>query len=259
MNNTRCFSFGCSYTRYYWATWADFIGCNFDSFTNFGRAGASNTFIMNKVFEVNEIVKFDPRTDYIVVMFTGMSRFSYISKRTKSWTTLGNIRNISKDDPDYFAISTFVDNIWNESWAIYQTWIAVKAVKEFLTSKNLKHKILMGIDNSYYKTNADILDLDPSDIEKIKDIYNMLDVEESLDEYVSSDRQKIYFKENNISDDHPTQISHFKYMSKYFPEFISNKSVNLLQKAEKVFDSTSREIQEQNYDKLRPYSYYSLN
>jgi hypothetical protein len=58
MNNKRCFSFGCSYTNHCWVTWADFVGSNFDIYINFGRGGASNTFIMNQVFEQNDSIHF---------------------------------------------------------------------------------------------------------------------------------------------------------------------------------------------------------
>ena len=250
MNKTRCFSFGCSYTSFCWATWADLIGSNFETYTNFGREGASNTFIMNSVFEANDKVKFNSETDYIVVMFTGISRFSYINKQTKSWTLWGNIRNIPKDNPEYLAISNFVDNIWNESWAVYQTWIAVKAVKEFLTSKQLKHKILMGMDNSYYKTNADMLELDPNDVKKMENVYNMLDIKESLDEFIGPNRQHVYFKENSMFDDHPSQHHHFQFMSKYFPEFVTPVSNRMFQEVELVFENTSQDKQRLAYKKL---------
>jgi hypothetical protein len=36
---SRFFAFGCSYTRYAYATWADYIGVNFDEYYNYGCGG----------------------------------------------------------------------------------------------------------------------------------------------------------------------------------------------------------------------------
>jgi len=253
--NKRFFAFGCSYTNYFWPTWADFIGSNFNIYANFGRGGASNTYIMNKLFEWNDTIQFNPETDYILVMFSGISRYSYIDKESKSWQTNGDLRNlVSKynNDPSYRLISDFVENVWNEKWAVYQSWIAIKAVKEFLVSKKIKHKILMGIDNRYYLQDYDILDLDPNDINKINDILNMLDVKESLDEFVGPVREVTYFLEDTTSDGHPTQSQHFKYMSKHFPEFVTPKSIGMLQEVESIFDKRSSTNQSQTWNKFRP-------
>ena len=255
MNKTRCFSFGCSYTNCFWATWADFIGSNFDIYANFGKGGASNTYIMNKLFEWNDTIQFNPETDYILVMFSGISRFSYIDKQSKSWHTNGDLRNLvdkRNNEKSFNVISDFVENVWNEKWAVYQTWIAIKAVKEFLVSKKLKHTILMGIDNRHYLQDYDILDLDPNDINKINDILNMLDVKESLDEFVGPVKEVTYFLEDTVPDSHPTQSQHFKYMSKHFPEFVTPKSIGMLQEVESIFDKRSSANQSQTWNKFRP-------
>ena len=256
MNKTRCFSFGCSYTNYFWATWADFIGSNFDTYANFGKGGASNTYIMNTLFEWNDTIQFNSETDYILVMFSGISRFSYIDKESKSWKTNGDLRNLTQkynEDPSYRPISNFVENVWNEKWAVYQSWIAIKAVKEFLVSKKIKHKILMGIDNRYYLQDYDILDLDSNDINKINDIYNMLDVKESLDEFIeSTTKETTYFLKENTSDGHPAQSQHFKYMSKHFPEFVTPKSIGMLQEVKSIFDNSSSKSQSLTWNKFRP-------
>jgi hypothetical protein len=262
MNNKRCFSFGCSYTNHCWATWADFVGSNFDIYINFGRGGASNTFIMNQVFEQNDIIHFNTETDFIIVMFTGISRFSYIDKKLKTWQTNGDLRNLASkynEDPTYRVISNFVENVWSEKWAVYQSWIAIKAVKEFLTSKNLKHKILMGIDNSYYISDQDLLELSTDDIVKINDIYSMLDIRESLDEFVGPEKKVTYFLEDKISDGHPTQSQHFQYMSKHFPEFVTPKSTRVFQEVESIFDNSSRTAQSQVWNTFRPNEHFKYD
>ena len=50
MSKSRFFAFGCSYTNWiHNPTWADFIGINYNKYYNFGRPGASNTYIMQKI------------------------------------------------------------------------------------------------------------------------------------------------------------------------------------------------------------------
>ena len=61
----RFFAFGCSYTSYSYATWADLIGIHFKEYYNYGRAGCSNAYIMNRVVEANEMYQFNPETDYV--------------------------------------------------------------------------------------------------------------------------------------------------------------------------------------------------
>jgi hypothetical protein len=80
----------------------------------------------------------------------------------------------------------------------------------------------------------------------------MLDVKESLDEFIGPTREYTYFIKENSSDGHPSQTQHFKYMSKHFSEFITPKSISMLQEVESILDKSSSTNQSQNWNKLRP-------
>ena len=47
----RLFTFGCSFTKYTWPTWADLLGLEFDEFENWGVSGGGNVCTANRVIE----------------------------------------------------------------------------------------------------------------------------------------------------------------------------------------------------------------
>lgn len=232
----RFFAFGCSYTK--WdlnPTWADFIGINFEEYYNLGKPGACNTYIMNQLIEANEKMQFNKETDIVIVALSGFGRFSYLQAPPKNkpfgydWVTNGDI--LFKNPGHSEKTKLIANEIYNYTWAAYNSWIAIKVIKSILTSKNIEHKIIMSIDNSHYLTDADVLDLNrgintSDDItSKIKNIYDTLDITETIDEVKSN-----YDLLNKLTGDtgHPNKEVHFEYISKHFPEFIREKSKNLL-------------------------------
>ena len=52
-NYKRCFTFGCSFTRYKWPTWSDIIKQEIPETINYGKAGAGNLYISNQLVEGN--------------------------------------------------------------------------------------------------------------------------------------------------------------------------------------------------------------
>ena len=231
----RFFAFGCSYTL--WdlnPTWADFIGINFEEYYNLGKPGACNTYIMNQVIETDEKLQFNQETDVVIIALTGFGRFSYLQKITKpvslgyEWITSGDILFKNPDHPEKTKL--IANEIYNYTWAAYNSWIAIKVIKSILNSKNIEHKIIMAINNSHYLTDTDVLDLNNGidrfdDItSKIKNIYDTLDIVETIDEAKLN-----YNLPRQLSNDvHPNKEVHFEYMSKHFPEFVTEKSKNLL-------------------------------
>lgn len=69
----RFFSFGCSFTNYFWPTWADMIGRQINYYENWGKGGAGNQYIFNSLIECNRRNKFN-RDDLVIVMWTSCSR-----------------------------------------------------------------------------------------------------------------------------------------------------------------------------------------
>jgi hypothetical protein len=246
MVGKRLITFGCSYTGYVTATWADYMGANFEEYMNFGQGGASNTFIMNRFIEVSHILNED---DYVVIMFTNMDRFSFRDKN--NWKHGGNIywnTNISKD---------FVENMWSDEWSVYQTYIAVKTIKEILTLKNIKHTFLTSMNNFVLEEEVKSKILMN---EYLVYVNNALDIQESMDDWKRENFQNesdyITYKDRDEYDTHPTQTMHYQYLKENFPQYDTIESKERYELSLTAVDITSLESQHQIYAKkiLTPFN-----
>jgi hypothetical protein len=89
----RVFTFGCSFTSYYWPSWADIIFQETPKaeLYNFARAGSGNLMISSRLAEVNSRFRFN-NDDLVLVMFTSPTREDrWLTDG--GWLTLGNIYN----------------------------------------------------------------------------------------------------------------------------------------------------------------------
>lgn len=247
MVGKRFISFGCSFTGYVTATWADYIGSNFEEYYNFGQGGASNVFIMNRFIEIDNLLKFN-KDDYIVVMFTNMDRFSY--RNEKDWVHGGNVYANEKIPSD------FIKKMWSSEWSVYQSWISIMTVKRILNLKNIKHKILTSMDNThlfnYVKDNDNV-------ISYLNDSIDLLDIKQSMSWWARDNYKKEEFnKYKNMTeiDTHPTQKMHYDYVKTYFPEFDTNETKDRYELSETAVDDRSLEHQFQKFAEIiqRPYN-----
>ena len=56
---SRLFTFGCSFTEWNWATWANILAYDLDcEFYNFGRRGAGNFYISNLITQADSVYNF---------------------------------------------------------------------------------------------------------------------------------------------------------------------------------------------------------
>lgn len=65
----RFFAFGCSFTNYKWATWADIIGKDIEHYENWAEPGSGNHFIFNSVIEADAQHNFT-QGDLVIVFWT---------------------------------------------------------------------------------------------------------------------------------------------------------------------------------------------
>lgn len=252
----RFIALGCSYTQCWCPTWSDYIGVNHEEYINLGRAGSSNTYAMNRLVEFNETYKLNSETDYVMVMLTGFGRFSWIADNNskKGWQTIGDMyANYGSTKEKQLGI--FLDNMWNERWAVYQSWIAVNNIKNLLTRNNITHRILMGINNSYYLNEisegwgrSTILNKDT--IKQVEEIYNIVSYKESLDEWQDKKYKRedhVFWEDTNCYDGHPTATMHFEYVKEKFPEYITEKSQAVFDYAESINDYSSQRVYGERY------------
>lgn len=233
----RLITFGCSYTGYITATWADYMGANFEEYMNFGQGGASNTFIMNRFMEVYDTLNED---DYVVVMFTNIDRLSFRNKT--GWVHGGNIYfndSISDD---------FLEKMWSDEWSIYQSYIAIKTIKEILILKNIKHTFLSSMNNillsNEYMSNKLIKYY-------LNSIDDMMDVKVAMDDWkrakYKSESEYIKYEDQREYDTHPTQKMHYEYLKETFPKYDTSESKLRYELSLEAVDTKSTQLQFEKY------------
>lgn len=100
---SRFFAYGCSFTKYYYPTWADIIISDSKEGYNCGRLGSGNELIANRIWETHAKKKFNS-DDTIIIMW---SNFFREDSYDQGWQTKGNIffykDNINLENLPYYV------------------------------------------------------------------------------------------------------------------------------------------------------------
>jgi hypothetical protein len=231
----RLFTFGCSFTKYIYPTWADFIGTQFESYQNWGKGGAGNFFISSQLFECNQINNIN-KDDTVLIMLSGYIRFDIIN-RESNFITSGNIYNQT------FFDENFVYNKWSEEFGFYSTWLYVTSMINFLEKIGCKYKILNAFD--IRQREGDIHNFDDFSKPRFKNCLEYLDkVCHEVDLYKFSKQKNdggishYKFKEDDIIDYHPTITMHHDFVKEYMPEFYNQKMFQLKDEWEPMIDDS---------------------
>lgn len=216
----RFFAFGCSYTRYFYPTWADFIGTNFDEYYNYGQAGSGNRYIFNAVIEANIIHKFT-KDDVIFIEWSGIERAEmYINQ---SWKT-----QIHREKDYMLKWSHFEDKLLE-----LMNYIAV--LRNWFNISNIEHKFLLlaNLDTDY-KT------FTQANGKEIVDFYKdtSTDIYPGIHDSMPDNRDRpITIAGKKIYDGHHFPWEHYDYVEKFFPEYLPKIS-NLRQQLIDVYEQT---------------------
>jgi hypothetical protein len=245
----RFFAFGCSLTRYAYATWADLAAANFDEYYNYAKGGGSNTLMMGRLIEADNYFDFNKDTDTVYVMLSGIGRYSYYTY-DRGWITNGDLysylsKNNNKD------MEFLVKNIYNDKGAIYQSWLAAHLMKKLLVSKGIPHKILYGINNSNYLVQNEFND--EESIRKVMDIESIVDIKTPFNDWFRCPENlragpvTPNYTDANTFDGHPSQLLHYKFLKNFLPEFDTEITNKLFTYVESIFDGRSQHKQETTY------------
>lgn len=248
--NKRCFAFGCSFTKWRYPTWADFIGYNFEEYYNFANGGINNQIIGMRFVEVDNLYNFTPN-DMVLIGVTGLGRINLFLDHEGDrgiWAsgdpildvTDNYIENVPKWKSHVNTIKFMRDNYWKRRWGIYPSWVHLKNIKKYLTAKNIPHKIIMALDNTHYRNNlmpnSEYDTLNDDEKRMVEDLYGILDLQISLEEFNEIHRVPRY------KDTHPFMDVHFKFVLEYFPEFITERTIDILnngmKRVENITDTT---------------------
>lgn len=127
----RLFAFGCSFTRYHWATWPQILAQHHDAeLYNYGCAGAGNIYIFNHIMQADQYYQFGA-DDIVAVCWTNVCREDrYVNDR---WFTGGNIFSNPYHDLD-----------WAKKWAdphgmAIRDYAVIHAAQDYIQHRTNHH------------------------------------------------------------------------------------------------------------------------
>ena len=219
----RIFTFGCSFTSYFWPTWADILieeykNQGYEGY-NFGRCGAGNQYIFTKLIEANIHYNFN-ENDVIIVAWSSIAREDRF--KNGEWFTSGNIFSqnvISKD---------FVDQWANPDHYMVRDYAIVSGTKFLMNSLKCKFINFSLNDFSIYDYNIDDNpDLDKKNINAFYGNNLKMDAPNMFENAVDLKSKRPIVKiiingEDGTSiEHHPTPSEHLEYTKKYLLPLLS--------------------------------------
>ena len=135
----RLFTFGCSFTRYMWGTWANALAQELDcQFVNFGKSGAGNHYIFNMLMQADAVYNFT-HEDLVIVQWTNVCREDRYLPQAENgpWITPGNIFSQEEYSQE------FVKKYFSEYGAYVRDFAFIKAAHEMLKHKTQWHFLQM--------------------------------------------------------------------------------------------------------------------
>lgn len=225
MIQKRLFTFGCSFTKYFWPTWADIIGTNYQNHYNLGQPGAGNYYIALKLYETHLKHKIT-KDDDVIIMLSSTNRLDIYDDKTNKFDLHGNIYN-----SEHIFGKKFVNDVWNDSHSLYNTWFSVKSIKSLLDGIGCTYKIVeaFGIFKTDEGTTLNIND----NLKIIRDDYlNSVYTIESLDNFSKKYNPSSYVMPNGKLDGHPTITCNNDFVKIHISEFYNPNMGELVKRWE---------------------------
>ena len=251
MKYKRFFAFGCSFTNFYWPTWADAIGKEFpnDCYHNFGLCATGNEFAFHRLTEVCARYKIGP-DDLVIICWTNFAREDRYLEG--AWKTAGNI---------------FTQNVYPKKWvkewfdlrgALLKTSSVIAGAKHLLDTTGCEYHFTSMMPMSHINMQDSIFTgLEYQDIfEVYKDYYQEIKISmvehlfDSLPYCRNPQPAIVKYKESHkeyYPDNHPNPVQHLQYVEEILLPALKHKVT--------ISDDTRNWIQHWN-DKIynsRPY------
>jgi len=208
----RCFTFGCSITRYRWPTWSDIIKQEIPSTYNFAQSGAGNLFIANSITEANLRYEFN-KDDLVIVMWSSISREDRYLDNT--WITPGNITSQN------FYSAEWVDKWYDARFYLLRDLALIESTRQAMKA----------INTNFHMWTMTKLPIVPADQYKqskpdtdIQELYKhtIADLKPSIVDTIYHGQWPVtpikgHGKHSQTADYHPTPKGHVKYIEKMLP------------------------------------------
>lgn len=233
-NTKRLFTFGCSFTKYNYPTWADITALYVEpkEYYNFGRQGAGNIYITNMISQADEYFNFQS-DDLVIVMWSELDREDrYYTPTTEParWECRGNIANQA------FFDTKFIKRFSNPVHSALRDYANIKLANFLLQNKTQVH-------------NLQIVDIkEHNDKHNLKDLENITNLYKTTLNKIAPSFYKLIWDNNRIEnkikrnniifgtpwyvDVHPDIYEHKEFVKKVFDIKLSDEIENMCEKAQ---------------------------
>lgn len=215
--------FGCSFTRYYWPTWADILSKempNTECF-NYGKSGAGNPFMFYSLMEAHAKYTLS-KDDLVIIMWTNTAREDrYVQK---NWLTPGNIYTQTTYD------DSFVKKFADDRGYLIRDLSIIRGAKEALENMGVDYSFLSMVpianigqyslklnhsDEDVLAANADLLAMIKPSVFEV--VFNF--------DWTSRPFAWNKHGEYMYKDRHPIPDLHLEYLTKTFPETVFSENI----------------------------------
>ena len=256
----RFFSFGCSFTKYKWPTWADIIGQNIKYHENWAEGGAGNFFIFSSLIELINSHGLT-NSDLIGIMWTSCGRTDIYSNKKwihasqptyedrlgKFWTKKFGfdershlLRDITFIDSSIRILNTLPCDFFILNAMPIPRIDVEKSEQEIKNKKITKKEIIIMQDTN--DLNSDFI-LDKDILKKFTKTLKILP---------TSALTLIQNKKNRIiKDQHPLPNEHLEYLNQVLPNNLTNECNLFADSYTQKILNAKKEI---TYNEIWPYS-----
>jgi hypothetical protein len=207
----RLFTFGCSFTNFFWPTWADIIATDLDiDYYNYGVSGMGNTGIQSRIVEAD--FKHDLTTDDLAIVV--WSTWSREDRYLDGWKAGGTVFNNNFYDEDFLnKYWSWENDIIKNTTAIHMTRRAYKDIIKY-------HGSVVGFPT--VSNNLDIFPYLSKLVNKMfTDVFGMKEPEITvlckrnlfMPECLETNGNSQFNK--RCSDSHPDVLHHMNFVTKY--------------------------------------------
>ena len=209
----RIFTFGCSFTKFFWGTYPNIIGKEFPEaeFRNFGHSGAGNQYIHNMLMQVDAIYKFN-QNDLVVVQWTNVMREDRYNQG--GWLLTGNIVG----NPYYG--DEWLKKYFSEFGAYLRDLALIRSAHQVLKDRTNLHMLKMldmenpsQYEQRHFNEFNDFYEIYHESIKEILPSFYQVLWNNDLQFKTKKDRQLVH---PLYSDGHPSPQEHYEYLKSVF-------------------------------------------
>lgn len=246
---SRFFAFGCSFTDYYWPTWADIIAKEIPEHNIYAKRGAGNFFIYQALVEAVIKHKIN-KDDLVMIMFSNITREDRFVK-DRGWITPGNLYFQNEYD------DKFLKRYLCHHGYLMRDLNLVHGCKLILDSIGCDYELMSMVPFDSESSNDKKID----DVEYILNFYHetVKSVKPSVMELIfnndweSRPNRPVYrvsWQKELYRDNHPTPLEHLMYLQALYPKITFSQSTHeFVENAEDIVFSDKFDILRTSFTK----------